>query len=407
MNNNLNIVFISASQYPDGGAESNRHLAYAKGLVELGNKVYFVLTSPQKSFVDKTVYSNITFIGIGFKSNISLGKINLLNKLYSGWKSVNRCEKNLKDIHKKKPIDILVLLETKGWKLFPIIRLAKYLNIKTIHERTEYPFIINDEGFLKKIDLFLFNKLILPKFNGLYVITEALKKHFIEDIKYKGPIAIINMIVDPSRFDFSTNSNYSDKPYIAYCGTMEGEKDGVEILIRAFGKAINQYADCRGLRMKLIGDISNDALAKKLKKIAFEANCLDEIIFTGKVERDKMPLLLLNAKALALARPSNKQAEGGFPTKLGEYLATGKPVIITRVGEIENFLKDGNNSFIAQPNDVESFAIQIGKVFKDYNKSIIIGEEGKKLIFSVFNYKIQAKLLNQYMIDIINIKYDN
>ena len=404
MINKLNIVFISASQYPEGGAESNRHLAYAKGLAELGNKVTFLLTSPQKFIGDKIFLSGIQFIGIGSQSNQNTRKINFIKKLFSVIKAVNKCSLNLKTVHKIEKIDVLILLETKTWKLFPLIKLAKHFNITTIHERTEYPFVLNNEYVLKKLDFYLFYKFLLPRIDGLFVITQALKKYFINDIKFKRPIAIINMMVDPIRFNFTTNCDHIDQPYIAYCGTMEGDKDGVDILIRAFGKAINQYPDCAGLKMKLIGDVSSEDLIKKLKKIAFDANCLDDIIFTGKIERDKIPSLLLNAKALALARPSNKQAEGGFPTKLGEYLATGKPVIMTRVGEIENFLIDGNNSFLALPNDVDSFAAQIGNVFKDYNKAIQIGEEGRKLIFNVFNYNVQAKLLNQYIKETIITK---
>ena len=48
---------------------------------------------------------------------------------------------------------------------------------------------------------------------------------------------------------------------------------------------------------------------------------------------------------LVLARPDNIQAKGGFPTKLGEYLATGNPVVVTKVGEIPNYLIDGVNAF--------------------------------------------------------------
>jgi len=405
-NKKLKIVFISSLQYPEGGAAANRHLAYAKGLSEIGNEVYFILTSPQTSVIDKSLLPDIEFVCVSANNNSKKQKKSFIDKIYVEHQSRNKCRKHLIALHKIAPVDILVLLDTTAWKLYPVLKIANQLNIKIIHERTEYPFLVNNESVFKKIDLFIYYKLV-HKFDGLFVISNAIKKHFIEDIKLKIPIVIINMIVDPTRFEFKTNNNYPDHSYIAYCGSMEGDKDGVETLIRAFGKAVNQYSFCSDLKMKLVGDISNEKLANKLAKIAIASNCFDRIDFTGKVERDKMPLLLSNAKALALARPSNKQAEGGFPTKLGEYLATGKPVIITRVGEIENFLKDGENSFLAQPDDVDSFASQIGNVFRDYDKAASIGEEGRKLIYSVFNNKVQAKLLNDFMLRVINVNYED
>lgn len=68
----------------------------------------------------------------------------------------------------------------------------------------------------------------------------------------------------------------------------------------------------------------------------------------GDVHRDKVPELLCRSKILALARPDNLQSEGGFPTKLGEYLSTGNLVIITDVGDIPFYLKDGESALIAK-----------------------------------------------------------
>ena len=113
----------------------------------------------------------------------------------------------------------------------------------------------------------------------------------------------------------------------------------------------------------------------------------------GRWHREKVPPLLNNASALALARPYNKQSEGGVPTKLGEYLATGKPVIITDTGEISLFLKDGYNAFIAKPGDIDSFSDKISEVFADYPRALVIGKNGRLLTENEFNYLEQARKL--------------
>lgn len=401
-NKKLQIVFISSLQYPEGGAPANRHLAYAKGLCELGNEISFVLTSIQSDKNKIHLIQNINFVYIEHVKNFKKQNENFAIRLFLKYKSYIKCKEYLIALKKKKSIDILVLLDSTTIELFPILRVANRLRICVIHERTEYPFIFGHDNFIGKLNLWLYYKIVLPRFNGLFVISEALKKHFFQEAKFQKPIAIINMIVDPSRFEFKSGTINSEYSYIAYCGSMEGDKDGIGTLIRAFGKAINTSSFCADLRLKLIGDISNDKLVQNLKQIALDSNCLDQIILTGKVQRSYIPELLSNSKALVLARPANKQAEGGFPTKLGEYLATGKPVIITRVGEIENFLINGVNSFLAQPNDVSSFSNQIIKVFSDYSNAIEIGGEGRKLTYTVFNYKTQAIVLHNFMIQILD-----
>lgn len=82
----------------------------------------------------------------------------------------------------------------------------------------------------------------------------------------------------------------------------------------------------------------------------------DAVIFTGKVAAEELPNYLVNASILALSRPDSLQARNGFPTKLGEYLATGNPVLVTNVGEIPLFIKHGENGFIAEESNVDDFA---------------------------------------------------
>lgn len=96
---------------------------------------------------------------------------------------------------------------------------------------------------------------------------------------------------------------------------------------------------------------------------------------------------------LVLARPNNKQSEAGFPTKLGEYLATGKPVVVTRVGEIPEYLEDQVNAFIANPGDAGNFALKMKQVMLNYDKALNIGHAGRQLAHTTFNSTFQGNEL--------------
>ena len=104
--------------------------------------------------------------------------------------------------------------------------------------------------------------------------------------------------------------------------------------------------------------------------------------------------MLKNADVLALCRPANHQAEGGFPTKMGEYLSTGNPVLVTNVGDMELYIKDGVNGYISKADDVKMFRDKLEYIAIHYNEAKTVGEKGKELVFSSFNYKVQtAKVL--------------
>jgi len=79
---------------------------------------------------------------------------------------------------------------------------------------------------------------------------------------------------------------------------------------------------------------------------------------------------------------------------LGEYLATGNIVVITNVGEIGLFLKDKQNAYIAEPNSAEKFSQKLREALLNNNPQQI-GNEGKKLVYTEFNYLTQAKVIEE------------
>lgn len=396
MERSKNIVVISSDLYPDGGASANRHLAWSRGLTEIGNSVTFILLAPQSNSQD-----NFTIDGVRF---ICVHKRNLFSKLIKNHSSlvplpsVPKGKSLLILVDKDSKIDTVILLDTHVWMLKPFLDVCKRRNIKVIHERTEFPLITIKRGVLGNLHFYFYKRLFLQKINGIFVISQALSNYFTYQVSNAVPVQVINMIVDPTRFNVSSDNTYQKYRCAAYCGAMDLEKDGVDILIRAFGKAIQNIENSEDLRLLLIGGVSDNLLMEKYRQIVKESECEGRVIFTGLVSRNKIPGLLNHAEALVLARPQSKQAEGGFPTKLGEYLATGKPVVITNTGEIGLFLRDGENAFVAEPGSIDSFAQKLAFLFNNYREASKIGIKGQELVYNDFNYLQQAKRLHDFIV---------
>jgi glycosyltransferase involved in cell wall biosynthesis len=300
-------------------------------------------------------------------------------------------------MNSKNVVNAVILLDTHTWMLTPFLKVCKKHSITVIHERTEYPLVTIKRKVFGKVHHWLYRHLILNNLDGIFVINNALKDYFTNFTRQRIPIEVINMIVDPSRFvNPGKGINYPYR-YLAYCGSMGPEKDGTDILIRAFCKAVKELPGYEDLKLLLIGKILDKQTMEVLNRVIKETGSQEKVIFTGYIKRQSIPEILNNAMALALARPAGIQAEGGFPTKLGEYLATGKPVIVTKTGEIGLYLKDGYNAFVAEPGSVESFSGKIREVFGEYEKATEIGQNGKKLIYNEFNYLQQANRLIEFI----------
>jgi glycosyltransferase involved in cell wall biosynthesis len=231
---------------------------------------------------------------------------------------------------------------------------------------------------------------IMKNLSGIYVISTYLMTYFSQYIDLN-KIIIINMTVDHDRFIGKWPSPFSFK-YIVYCGTMYGNKDGIHDLIDAYDR-IKYKTD---LKLVLIGD-TLDKRSIYIKDLIREKNLEDRIVLTGSVESVEIPRYLKNAEILVLSRPDNLQAKSGFPTKLGEYLMTEKPIIITSVGDIPNFIKEGKNGFLVNPGNSELFAQKILYVSNNYKMAIEVARGGKETALNSFNYIIESAKLISFM----------
>jgi glycosyltransferase involved in cell wall biosynthesis len=117
----------------------------------------------------------------------------------------------------------------------------------------------------------------------------------------------------------------------------------------------------------------------------------------GYKHRDEIPQYIKNASLLVLPRPNSKQAQGGFPTKLGEYLASANPTCVTKVGEISEYLTDNISTFMAKPGDVNSLANAMLRALSEPELAKKIGIAGLRVAEKHFNMQKQAKELNAFI----------
>lgn len=281
--------------------------------------------------------------------------------------------------------------------------LKKFSGSILISDISEYPYFLFDnfKNPVKKLNAHLRFMLDLRIYDGIFFISTYIQQFF---LRYNQRITseIIPITVDTDRFREVADPGIKiNGPYLAFCGSLYGDKDGIEILIDAFDQIHQRF---KNYKLVLIGDNSdNKQLANVLARID-RYNLADSVIFTGLVHRDVVPGILSNATMFLLARPGNKQAEGGFPTKLGEYLAAGKAVVVTRVGDIPKYFTDGMNSFIAEPGDANSFALKSMEALADHDSLSKVGYEGLRLAEHHFHYMVIAKKMIDFMNSLLNLK---
>jgi len=401
------LVIINYNPWHQSSASANRWLTLLEGLSNLGVEVELLIyggyqtKEEKKSWAPIGFYAGIKYEYINKKliegywkirfynyighlldenlyQKMLLNRLNFSNKIIWTDSSLFSFKFSVKFKSRK----------NKKTKLF--LEMSEFLDI---HLYNKGNFLQKGQGDRKKR---YFEQSAFQIYDGLALMTNTLIKHYSSFPGPKPKILHLPMTVDLERFSKQTEPlTQFEKPYIAFVGVMNDAKDGVSLLIRSFKEISNKF---NNHKLYLIGGWNYDTPIHQ--QLIQELGLQDRVQWRGEFQRDLIPAIINNADLLALPRPDSKQAQGGFPTKLGEYLATGNPVCATRVGEIPNYLIDNESVFFAEPGSVPSFAAAIDRALSNPELAKEVGLNGRKVAEKEFNKEIQAKKLYNFLLQL-------
>jgi glycosyltransferase involved in cell wall biosynthesis len=203
----------------------------------------------------------------------------------------------------------------------------------------------------------LAERLNLRAADWILVVSTALRDQLVADGVPAERIVVNPNAVDPARFrpdaESSVRSGYglNGQVVVGFAGTF-GLWHGVPSLAEAIPLACAAYPE---LRILLIGD---GPLRPLVDRAIAKHGLARRVIQTGLVPHSDMPAYL--AACDVLVAPHGRQADGGeffgSPTKLYEYLATGRPVVASNVGQLGQVIRDGETGLLVPPDDPQALA---------------------------------------------------
>lgn len=355
-------IYVVRSMYLPNSAVHNRMMGHLTAFSQLGIEVEAAFMSPnsQRDKINQHI-PGVSFHYCWEKSHI---KNRYLKALYSYWLAW-RYVKNL-----PKGSHVLILGSDNFLPIF-----LKRKDLRIYHETTEHPGLARSGRGLKRYVN------VCKKLDHLFVISQPLRQFFIDNGVQEDKVTIVNMTVDPSRFVGLTKDNTVER-YIAYCGTATNNKDGVDELLKAFSLTHQKHPD---VKLYIIGATPDKEDRSGNMRLIESLGIKDAVVFTGVVDASLMPQLLKNASVLALDRPDSLQAQNGFPTKLGEYLLTGNPVVVTKVGDIPLFLRDGVSALLCEERNAKVFSSKMNWALENPEAVAKIGEQGCQVALKSFD----------------------
>lgn len=141
-----------------------------------------------------------------------------------------------------------------------------------------------------------------------------------------------------------------DETLAGFVGTF-GPWHGVMELARA----VTLLPEDARLKFLLIGA---GKLREEVERVVREAGATERVHFAGVVEHERVPAYLDACDVLVSPHvPLDDGSEFfGSPTKLFEYMAMGKGIVASRLGQIGDVLADEESALLVEPGDVDQLS---------------------------------------------------
>lgn len=191
-------------------------------------------------------------------------------------------------------------------------------------------------------------------------------------------LRIIHCGITPELYQDS-GATQSGRSHFVFVGRLAAVK-GIRVLLQAFQMARKTNPD---LTLTLVGDGPDRAALE-----AEAAPMGDVVRFAGFQSQSEVAKILATADVFVL--PSFAE---GVPVVLMEAMASGKPVLASRVAGVPELVEDGVNGFLVAPGDAVDLAKKIGIMSADAALRMRMGQAGRQKVQEEFNIETEATRL--------------
>lgn len=194
--------------------------------------------------------------------------------------------------------------------------------------------------------------------------------------------------VDPDRFPpglsgekVRASLGLGTSPIVGFVGTF-GDWHGAENLVKAMTSVLKARPAAKFL---FVGDGPRKAPAQELCR---SLGASDAAVFTGTVPQQDAPPYLAACDVLVAPHSWNRKDPFiGSPTKLFEYMAAGKGIVASDLGQIGEVIEDGKTGLLVPPDDAGALAGAISRLLGSPSLSREMGERARATVLGRYTWQ--------------------
>jgi glycosyltransferase involved in cell wall biosynthesis len=204
-------------------------------------------------------------------------------------------------------------------------------------------------------------------------------------------ISIVSNTPDLSRFPRPSypvvEAHRAGAVELLYVGLLNPSR-GVDVMIRA---AALRAAQPNGFTVRVVGSGKH---AAALRGLATQLNVSERVRFDGWVDNTLVPGIVAEATIGVVPHYSCSHWNTTIPNKLFDYMAAGKPVIVSDAVPAARIVRETGCGLVYSSTDPESLAAAVDRM-ADPAVRVRMGMAGRDAVEAKFNWRTDGAILSQ------------
>ncbi|MFQ5565298.1 MAG: glycosyltransferase family 4 protein [Paracoccaceae bacterium] len=205
--------------------------------------------------------------------------------------------------------------------------------------------------------------------DALMIVSEGLRAYVVGRGARPDRVHVLGNAVDLTRFNPAVTPAAPGLDPAAFVVGFTGSLKrwhGIDILLEAFRQVRRQAPDAHLL---IVGDGPKRGWAEGF---AQGAQLDDAITMTGWIDHAALPGLIARMDVATAPYPPSQNSYFS-PLKLYEYLAVGRPIVASAIGQTAEVIADGVNGILAPPGDADALAGALLALRADRDRAARLG----------------------------------
>ena len=232
----------------------------------------------------------------------------------------------------------------------------------------------------------------------IVTVSDAVREYVL-GVAPQAAVTVVPNGVDTDRFRPSSRTPHArarvgaagpDDVVVGFVGRVR-PWHGVDVLVEAVARA---RATAPGLRLCVVGDVRG--AEEGLRRRAEQLGLADAVTFTGPVSNEDIPELLAAMDVLAAPYP---QLDHFYfsPLKIFEYMAAGRPIVASSVGQVSDVLEHEATALLTAPGDAGALGESLARLATDADLAARLGDAARKVAVAEHTWRHRVRTIMDIM----------